>query len=170
MRPIDADALLEELNELNTYTYTKDINGGKLTFQVCGIGDVGRLITKMPTVEERPRGEWISVEDRLPEENVAVLIWSGSVSIAKLEKGITKAEREAMKRGEIDDPKDLGWTSSNGWFWIKRSDSMRPCDEWGNNLKPYYWEAVDGMGQHFGQDVKYWMPLPEKPDMRGEEE
>ena len=58
MRPIDADALLEELNKLNTYTYTKDINGGKLTFQVWGVGDVGRLITKMPTVE-RPRGEWI---------------------------------------------------------------------------------------------------------------
>ena len=67
MRPIDADALLEELNQLNTYTYTKDINGGKLTFQVYGIGDVGRLITKMPTVK-RPRGEWISVEDRLPEK------------------------------------------------------------------------------------------------------
>ena len=59
MRPIDADALLEELNELNTYTYTKDINGGKLTFQVWGVGDVGRLITKMPTFE-RPRGEWIN--------------------------------------------------------------------------------------------------------------
>ena len=52
MRPIDADALVEELNQLNTYTYTKEINGGKLTFQVYGIGDVGRLITKMPTVED----------------------------------------------------------------------------------------------------------------------
>ena len=169
MRLIDADALLEELNQLNTYTYTKDINGGKLTFQVYGIGDVGRLITKMPTFE-RPRGEWISVEDRLPEENVAVLIWSGSISIAKLEKGITMAEREAMKRGEIDDPEDRAWNLSNGWFWIKRSDAIRACDEWGNNLKPYCWETVGGVGQYFGQDVKYWMPLPEKPDMRGEEE
>lgn len=68
MRLIDADALLEELNQLNTYTYTKDINGGKLTFQVYGIGDVGRLITKMPTVtldDTRPRGRWIMHDDEI---------------------------------------------------------------------------------------------------------
>ena len=130
---------------------------------------IDNCIKRLPTVE-RPRGEWISVEDRLPEENVAVLIWSGSISIAKLEKGITMAEREAMKRGEIDDPESEGWNLYSGWFWIKRSDSIRPCDEWGNNLKPYYWETVDGVGQYFGQDVKYWMPLPQEPEGDGKGE
>ena len=166
MRPIDADALVKRMEEWLDYLrweYGEDhdyANGYK----------EGYIAVKEAPTVERPRGEWISVEDRLPEENVAVLIWSGSISIAKLEKGITMAEREAMKKGEIDDPKDIGWNSSNGWFWIKRSDSIRPCDEWGNNLKPYCWEVVGGVGQRFGQDVKYWMPLPQKPDMRGEGE
>ena len=169
MRPIDADALYNKVEKLESWLYN-DCGYNRLVNKlVVDLAQVEELIEEAPTVE-RPRGEWISVEDRLPEENVAVLIWSGSTSIAKLEKGITMAEREAMKKGEIDDPKDIGWNSSNGWFWIKRSDSMRPCDEWGNNLKPYCWEVVGGVGQYFGQDVKYWMPLPQKPDMRGEGE
>ena len=169
MRLIDADALYSKLGKIETWLYGRSDCCTLESKLMVELNQVEELIDNTPTVE-RPRGEWISVEDRLPEENVAVLIWSGSISIAKLEKGITMAEREAMKKGEVDDPKDLGWTSSNGWFWIKRSDSMRPCDEWGNNLKPYCWETVGSIGQHFGQDVKYWMPLPEKPDMRGEGE
>ena len=157
MRPIDADILI------------KDLTGMKSAYDAISLDGMIKALKEAPTVE-RPRGESISVEDRLPEENVAVLIWSGSISIAKLEKGITMAEREGMKKGEIDDPKDIGWNSSNGWFWIKRSDSIRPCDEWGNNLKPYCWEVVGGVEQYFGQDVKYWMLLPQKPDMRGEGE
>lgn len=180
MRPIDADALIEKLDidKTNIMRYlsilkSTNLNDGYDIFvSTIQIGEVDRfrdMIEEAPTVET-PGGEWISVEDRLPEENVAVLIWSRSISIAKLEKGITMAKREAMKKGEIDDPESIGWNSSNGWFWIKRSDAIRPCDEWGNNLKPYCWETVCGVGQYFGQDVKYWMPLPEKPDMRGEGE
>ena len=167
MRLIDADALIEKVEKLETYV----VNDYEWCLEdriTVNLEQVENLIEEAPTVEERPRGEWISVEDRLPEENVAVLIWSGSISIAKLEKGITMAEREAMKRGEIDDTESEGWNLSDGWFWVKRSDAIRSCDEWGNNLKPYCWEAVGGVGQHFGQDVKYWMPLPQKPDMRGE--
>ena len=166
MRPIDADALLERMEEEMPYNWNDTREEIAAVYHYnCAM----QIVKEAPTVE-RPRGEWISVEDRLPEENVAVLIWSGSASIAKLEKGITMAEREAMKKGEIDDPESEGWNLSNGWFKVKRSDSIRPCDEWGNNLKPYCWETVGGVGQYFGQDVKYWMPLPEKPDMRGEGE
>ena len=167
MRPIDADALYNKVENLESWLYN-DCGYNRLVNKlVVDLAQVEELIEEAPTVE-RARGEWISVEDRLPEENVAVLIWSGSISIAKLEKGITKAEREAMKRGEIDDPESEGWNLYDGWFWIKRSDAIRSCDEWGNNLKPYCWEAVGGVGQHFGQDVKYWMPLPQMPDMIGE--
>lgn len=169
MRPIDADELKRQVKFMHKAVNTRDINPDYDTGFHSATSQMMGLIEYMPTVE-RLRGEWISVEDRLPEENVAVLIWSEIISIAKLEKGITKAEREAMKRGEIEDPEDRAWNLSNGWFWIKRSDAIRSCDEWGNNLKPYCWEVVGGVGQYFGQDVKYWMPLPEKPDMRGEGE
>ena len=171
MRPIDADAFIDELNvgvkgfeavlsRLKTdepvgYFHRPSVIATIKLYEI-----IKEYIERQPTVE-RPRGEWISVEDRLPEEDVAVLIWSGCISVAKLEKGITMAEREAMKRGEIDDPESEGWNLSNGWFMVKRSDSIRACDEWGNNLKPYCWAAVDGMVHYFGQNVKYWMPLPE---------
>ena len=178
MRLIDADALmkyiavLEESLEdmLDEYPEANHIDSHERTKIYISIEDINtfkEMLEEAPTVE-RPRGEWISVKDRLPEDNVAVLIWSGRISIAKLEKGITMAEREAMKRGEIDDPESEGWNLYNGWFTVKRSDSIQACDEWGNNLKPYCWEVIGGVGQYFGQDVKYWMPLPQKPDMRGE--
>lgn len=161
MRPIDADALKKEIDE-----WLDSVGEATIAKNRAYYGELMGCIEDTPTLE-RPRGEWISVEDRLPEENVPVMIWSGRISIARLEKGITMAEREAMKRGEKNDIESMGWDSRQGYFLIKRSDSIRPCDEWGNNLKPYYWEAVDGMGQHFGQDVKYWMPLPQRPEMRG---
>lgn len=158
-RLIDANALMEEMEEgLASGDSCIETEEEEYLWLLAM-----QRVREAPTVE-RPRDEWISVEDRLPEENVAVLIWSGSISIAKLEKGITMAEREAMKRGEIDDPESEGWNLYDGWFWIKRSDSIRPCDEWGNNLKPYCWETVGGVGQYFGQDVKYWMPLPQEPE------
>lgn len=168
MRLIDADALLDEIDRLNTWV-VNDYGYCLEDRIVIECKQVECLIDEAPTVE-RPRGEWISVEDRLPEENVPVMIWSGRISIARLEKGITMAEREAMKRGEKNDMESMGWDSRQGYFLIKRSDSIRACDEWGNNLKPYCWETVGGVGQYFGQDVKYWMPLPQMPEMRGEEE
>ena len=37
--------------------------------------------------------EWISVDERLPDENEYVMIWDGKWQIAKIEKGITERER-----------------------------------------------------------------------------
>ena len=53
--------------------------------------------------------EWISVKDRLPEENEYVMIWCGECQIARIEKGISEEQRNAMKRGELDDPCETGW-------------------------------------------------------------
>ena len=107
--------------------------------------------------------EWISVNERLPERGEYVLIWCGSVQVARIEKGISMAERKAMQDGILDDPVERGWCASEGWRSHRRSDLFRGCDEWGNNLVPYHWYANGGPMSWFGQDVTHWMPLPEPP-------
>ena len=54
MRLIDADALKKALEPYR--------------FSICGFEGVLALIDNAPTVEERPQGKWISVYERLPEE------------------------------------------------------------------------------------------------------
>ena len=107
--------------------------------------------------------EWISVEERLPEENEYVMIWSGEWQIAKIEKGISKKERELMKNGEINDPVEIGWNASGGYRQLRRSELYMACDEGWNNNVPYCWYVNGGMSKLFGQNVTHWMPLPEPP-------
>ena len=107
--------------------------------------------------------EWISVKDRVPEENEYVMIWCGECQIAKIEKGISEVQRNAMKDGEIDAPVATGWASSSGYFQLKRSESYRACDEGFNNKVRYCWSVNGGMMKLFGQNVTHWTPLPEPP-------
>ena len=107
--------------------------------------------------------EWISVAERLPEENEYVMIWCGECQIARIEKGISEEQRKAMKRGELDDPCETGWTLSSGYFTLKRSQSYKACDEQGNNRVPYCWYANGGPMKWFGQEVTYWAYLPQPP-------
>ena len=115
------------------------------------------LITHGVTVQE-----WISVDDRLPEENEYVMIWDGEWQVAKIEKGISEKERELMKNGEINDPVEIGWNATDGYFKLKRSEAYRVCDEGWNNRVPYCW-YVNGKMKLFGQNVTHWMPLPKPP-------
>ena len=101
---------------------------------------------------------WIPCSERLPEENVYVLVWCGEVKIARIICGISKEQRAKMQEGAIDDPVSWGWNLSNGYFEVKRSESYRTCDEYCNNKVPYCWDCI--YGEMFGQDVKAWMPLP----------
>lgn len=105
---------------------------------------------------------WVPVTERLPEEKEYVLIWCGECQVARIEKGITEEQREAMKRGKLDDPCVTGWTLSSGYFTLKRSQSYEACDQQGNNKVPYCWYA-NGPMQWFGQEVTHWMPLPQPP-------
>lgn len=114
--------------------------------------------------------EWVSTEDRLPEDGQDVLIYDGELGIAKFRRGISKEERERMKRGEFPDPEETGWTLADGYFKVKRSDSYGPADEGWNNLVPYYWKQTRGPMQWFGQNVKYWMPLPDLPRRKSRDE
>lgn len=61
MRPVDADALLEKLQRMIDYCKNNNqINGLTALFQV------GDAIMDCPTLT--PPNEWVSVEDRLPED------------------------------------------------------------------------------------------------------
>lgn len=109
--------------------------------------------------------QWISVKDRLPEEDEYVLILMGSqIEVARIEKGISEEERKKMKSGELPDKEEFGYIPSRPVFTLKRSDLIKPADQWGNNLVPYKWYAKSGPMQWFGQCVSHWMPLPDRPE------
>lgn len=109
-------------------------------------------------------GNWISIKDSLPDENEYVLIWCGQFQIARIEKGITAEEREAMKHGDMPDPSETTWAASTGYVQRKRSDLIKACDVQGNNKVPYCWYANGGLMRWRGQDVTHWQPLPESPN------
>jgi len=68
MRLIDADALIELIENSNC----KDCNHyNYIKCRACPTDDAVTYIDEAPTV-----GEWISVEDRLPETSQEVLIFS----------------------------------------------------------------------------------------------
>lgn len=114
--------------------------------------------------------KWISVEERLPNENEVVLIWVGGVRVARFLKGITEEERQKMESGELQNPKNEYWCSSAGYTWIERSKIYTSSDVHGNNLVPYSWEEPSDNMKWFGQNVNYWLPLPQPPETKGETE
>ena len=125
----------------------------------CILGDdiadgCANVLNALPSAQP----QWIPCSERLPEENVYVLVWCGEVKIARIIRGISKEQRAKMQEGAIDDPVSWGWNLSNGYFEVKRSESYRTCDEYCNNKVPYCWDCI--YGEMFGQDVKAWMPLP----------
>lgn len=108
---------------------------------------------------------WICTEFELPPEGQAVLIFDGGINIGQLERGISKEEREKMRRGEIDDPTEVSYAFVDGIdreYKHRRSEMYAPADEWGNNRKAYGWVA-SGRGWLYGQDVRWWRPLPAPP-------
>ena len=119
------------------------------------IDTIYNRLEELPSAQPR----WIPCSERLPKENVYVLVWCGEVKIARIIHGISKEQRIKMQEGTIDDPVSDGWNLSNGYFQVKRSETYRTCDEYGNNKVPYCWDCI--YGEMFGQDVKAWMPLPE---------
>ena len=108
--------------------------------------------------------QWISVKDRLPEEGEYVLIlMGGQIEVARIEKGISEEERKKMKSGEIPDEEEFGYIPGQPVFTVKRSDSIKACDQWGNNQVPYIWYAQSGPMEWWGQYVSHWMKLPPPP-------
>ena len=143
-----------KLVELLTEFYGCD----PMYYNIDALAIADHLIANGVTVQE-----WISVDDRLPNENQYVMIWCGECQIARIEKGISEEQRKAMRRGELDDPCETGWTSSSGYFTLKRSQSYKACDEQGNNQVPYCWYANGGSKKWFGQEVTHWAYLSQPP-------
>lgn len=96
--------------------------------------------------------EWISTSQRLPKDGQKVLCIpttcheEAHCTVATFHAGITAEERERLlSAGD------------------QRGKEYRHEDEWGNNLKPYYWDGPGPMDYN-GQECSYWMPLPGLPD------
>ena len=134
------------------------IKGYGTDYGVIDSDVVYEILDNLPAALEQSEQQWIPCSERLPKENVYVLVWCGEVRIARIIRGISKEQRIKMQEGTIDDPVSYGWNLSNGYFKVKRSESYRTCDENGNNKAPYCWDCI--YGEMFGQDVKAWMPLP----------
>ena len=96
----------------------------------------------------------VSVKDSLPPDNTYVLArytggnWldqhhqSGCVwKVVKFVRGLSKADREEMPMCD-------------------RKRQYHSEDEWSNNLRPYVWKEF-GPGSLFGQEVDFWLPLPD---------
>lgn len=96
MRLIDADAMMEKYNDW----YTED---GEPDGVIC---TVGCLLRKEPTVE-MPR--WISVQERLPETYVDVLVCNGN-------EFITVALYDGEEWMEVIDKFEILLTSVTHWM------------------------------------------------------
>jgi hypothetical protein len=107
-----------------------------------------------------PDSPWISVKDSLPKEGKYVLgrhnrdTWHDNADqygvnfvVVSLVKGISRKERSRMKPTQ------------------KRRQTYMHSDEWANNLVPYAWSTF-GPDSFFGQEIEYWMPIPEIPHAR----
>lgn len=69
-RYIDADALIENIKRV----YCTDCNNyNEVHCRACGTDDAMAMIEDAPTADVAPRADWISVEERLPEESCECL-------------------------------------------------------------------------------------------------
>lgn len=140
----------------------KYVDVEKIHAQIMDAFETALEVIETENAVELPDG-WISVKDRLPEENEYVVIWcKGDCQIARIERGISEEERSAMMRGELPDPKVYCY-GKDGVTAHKRSSLYYGCDVHGNNTVPYRWKANGGPMDWFGQDVTHWMPLPKPP-------
>ena len=102
---------------------------------------------------------WLNSNEELPSDNEKILvIYDNKIKTATFEKGISIEEREKMSTGELLDTIEWGWCQSKGYFYNKRSNIIKPCDEQWNNLVPYCWR-INGH-TIFGQNIKYWAKFP----------
>ena len=106
--------------------------------------------------------EWISPEDRLPENNTYVLVrycygnWHDRddqercvIKVMKFKRGLTVAEKKALPHTDLR----KGMTNVN--------------DEDGNNRRGYRWDSF-GAGSFFGQDVDFWQPIEPPKELNNE--
>lgn len=96
--------------------------------------------------------KWISVEDRLPEEDQAVLLRTNLTNNFKT---------HTLADGSIRE----NWIWDVGWLIkglsaeeVKTSTVITGADQWDNNLRPYCWKTF-GPRTYFGQDITHWCAI-----------
>lgn len=90
--------------------------------------------------------QWIPVSERLPDDRQIVLAYWGSIHCEHSDNFSIMRFCKGKTADEVDPYKGIGF-----------------CDQWGNNKAPYAWADPHGPLKLFGQNVTYWMPLPEPP-------
>lgn len=111
---------------------------------------------------------WFDCNKELPYDDEKVLIvYDGEIKTARFEQGLSINDRIKMGKGKLFDPFEWGWRNNTGYMQCRRSEIIKSCDEWGNNLVPYCWD-VDG-NSIFGQRVKHWARFP-NIEVKGEME
>ena len=136
-RLIDADALSKELDNI---------------YERYGIGSCGdgilicmAAVAKAPTVEARPHGEWIPIDERLPEDDKEVLVYVRRKDGEKSEMNGLHIARKHQMEGDPE---------GNNNFW---GIPVAPC-EW----------RIEGWSYFFEPEVLAWMPLPEPYKKEGD--
>ena len=121
MRLIDADITIRDLTAM------------KSMYDAISLDGMIKALKEAPTVE-RPRGEWISVEDKKPRRRA-----------------------EYLCIYQFGDKAEYRYC---GVLMFHPEENAENCYIKGPHFSD---EGVNNM------KVVYWMPLPEKPDMRGDE-
>lgn len=146
---IDADALLDVLK--NKYS---DFVAGAYPFNVV-VYDVVRIIENQPALPAGPK--WISVKDRLPENEETVLI----SAVRKCANG--KHWNVVMTAFYTDGKLH---TEDSSFAWDSDCVEMEYCEETDDYIIPEgWWEAVECGDEFSAVDlfVTHWIPLPEPP-------
>lgn len=83
MRPIDADGLLKEIN---------DVYNGYMLSEQFAPADFQRMVEEAPTVETVPAEKWIPITERLPNKSGRYLVSydSGYVAMALYYESVSK--------------------------------------------------------------------------------
>lgn len=154
-------SMMKDLGVERNNRIEEEINNEDFSLLIDDLGAYEDLMRKYKIktteqLEKRLKGkiDWISVKEKLPENNQRVLIWNGGVDVATFKRGISEEERELMKQGKLKDWEENGECLTIGYTMHNRSSIIKRYDEWGNNLVPYGWD-VEGTVL-FGQDISHW--------------
>lgn len=165
-RMINGDKLVENLRLIATcWSISPFVSKEKHNGAVDMLREVEREVKEAPTLT--PPNEWISVEERLPENEKDVLISFKRKTIHGKEYFCVGMAFHTDGKTTIDDS-NYCWDNDNvDMDYDEEADSYIVPEGW--------WETVDFSEEFSAVDmpVTHWMPLPAPPDRRppeGEED
>ena len=88
---------------------------------------------------------WISTKDQLPKDRQRVIVWNRNCNVSC--------------GGEVIHVYAVNFHQGEH----RPNGPWRSCDTgFGNNEVPYCWK--EGARTWFGQEILFWMPIPDKPE------